>query len=173
MNNATVIQDNMKIISVVLAPLKNKIRSNKKFVDTLLHILDGVTDFRKSGMIKYDLDKLLCICLLISMRGKFTSFYHASMFIKIRADYFRQLGLIEGNNIPSHDTLRRVFLNIDANELRDCLVNRIKGFIRKIVDRDSGSDEKVRLLSGDGKTFNGSGRKNSKRNVNVFYDEQT
>ena len=46
MNNATVIQDNMKIISVVLAPLKNKIRSNKKFVDTLLHILDGVTDFR-------------------------------------------------------------------------------------------------------------------------------
>ena len=67
MNNATVIQDNMKIISVVLAPLKNKIRSNKKFVDTLLHILDGVTDFRKSGMIKYDLDKLLCICLLISI----------------------------------------------------------------------------------------------------------
>ena len=36
MNNATVIQDNMKIISVVLAPLKNKIRSNKKFVDTPL-----------------------------------------------------------------------------------------------------------------------------------------
>ena len=42
MNNATLLHDNMKIISVVLAPLKNKIRSNKKFVDTLLHILDGV-----------------------------------------------------------------------------------------------------------------------------------
>jgi len=68
MNNATLLQDNMKMISIVLSPLKNKIRSNKKFVDTLLHIFDGVTDFRKSGMIKYDLDKILCICLLLAMR---------------------------------------------------------------------------------------------------------
>ena len=135
MNNATLLQDNMKMISIVLSPLKNKIRSNKKFVDTLLHIFDGVTDFRKSGMIKYDLDKILCICLLLAMRGKFTSFYHAAMFIKVRADYFRQLGLIEGNCIPSHDTLRRIFIKIDANELRDCLVNRIKAFLRKIVDK--------------------------------------
>lgn len=168
MNNVTMIQDNMKIISIVLSPLKNKIRSNRKFVDTLLHIFEGVTDFRKTGMIKYDLDKILCICLLLAMRGKFTSFYHAAMFIKVRADYFRQLGLIEGNNIPSHDTLRRIFIKIDANELRDCLVNRIKAFIRKIVDKAPSGDEKVRLLSGDGKTFNGSGRKNSKRNINVF-----
>lgn len=168
MNNATLLQDNMKMISIVLLPLKNKIRSNKKFVDTLLHIFDGVTDFRKSGMIKYDLDKILCICLLLAMRGKFTSFYHAAMFIKVRADYFRQLGLIEGNCIPSHDTLRRIFIKIDANELRDCLVNRIKAFLRKIVDKAPCCEEKVRLFSGDGKTFKGSGRKNSKRNVNVF-----
>ena len=168
MNNATLLQDNMKMISIVLSHLKNKIRSNKKFVDTLLHIFDGVTDFRKSGMIKYDLDKILCICLLLAMRGKFTSFYHAAMFIKVRADYFRQLGLIEGNCIPSHDTLRRIFIKIDANELRDCLVNRIKAFLRKIVDKAPCCEEKVRLLSGDGKTFKGSGRKNSKRNVNVF-----
>ena len=168
MNNATLLQDNMKMISIVLSPLKNKIRSNKKFVDTLLHIFDGVTDFRKSGMIKYDLDKILCICLLLAMRGKFTSFYHAAMFIKVRADYFRQLGLIEGNCIPSHDTLRRIFIKIDANELRDCLVNRIKAFLRKIVDKAPCCEEKVRLFSGDGKTFKGSGRKNSKRNVNVF-----
>ena len=165
MNNATLLQDNMKMISIVLSPLKNKIRSNKKFVDTLLHIFDGVTDFRKSGMIKYDLDKILCICLLLAMRGKFTSFYHAAMFIKVRADYFRQLGLI---CIPSHDTLRRIFIKIDANELRDCLVNRIKAFLRKIVDKAPCCEEKVRLFSGDGKTFKGSGRKNSKRNVNVF-----
>lgn len=168
MNNATLLQDNMKMISIVLSHLKNKIRSNKKFVDTLLHIFDGVTDFRKSGMIKYDLDKILCICLLLAMRGKFTSFYHAAMFIKVRADYFRQLGLIEGNCIPSHDTLRRIFIKIDANELRDCLVNRIKAFLRKIVDKAPCCEEKVRLLSGDGKTFKGSGRKNSKHNVNVF-----
>ena len=90
------------------------------------------------------------------------------MFIKVRADYFRQLGLIEGNCIPSHDTLRRIFIKIDANELRDCLVNRIKAFLRKIVDKAPCCEEKVRLLSGDGKTFKGSGRKNSKRNVNVF-----
>lgn len=169
MNNVTVVKDNMKIISLVMSPLKAKIRSNKKFIDTLLHILDGVTDFRMQGKIKYDLDKILCICLLISMRGKFTSFYHAAMFIKVKADYFRRLGLIDGNNIPSHDTLRRIFFKLDDNALRDCLTTRIKAFIKKITDRAPSSEEKkVRLLSGDGKTFNGSGRKKSDRNVNVF-----
>ena len=169
MNNVTMIKDNMKTISLVMSPLKAKIRSNKKFIDTLLHILDGVPDFRMQGKIKYDLDKILCICLLIAMRGKFTSFYHAAMFIKVKADYFRRLGLIEGNNIPSHDTLRRIFFKLDANALRDCLTTRIKAFIKKITDRASSSEEKkVRLLSGDGKTFNGSGRKKSDRNVNVF-----
>lgn len=50
MNNVTVIKDNMKQISLVIAPLKAKIRSNRKFIDTLLHIFDSVTDFRKPGV---------------------------------------------------------------------------------------------------------------------------
>ncbi len=47
-------------------------------------------------------------------------------------------------------------MNIDANELRDCLINRIGTLIKKIVDKGSdGKTKKIRLLSGDGKTFNG------------------
>ena len=113
------------------------------------------------------------------MRGKFTSFYNAALFIKIRADYFRKFNLIKDNEIPSHDTLRRIFMNIDANELRDVIIKRIQEFLKKIVssknENDENSDKKtVRLLSGDGKNVRGSGRKSGKnstegkRNVNVF-----
>ena len=125
------------------------------------------------------MENIICMCLLIAMRGKFTSFYNAALFIKIRADYFRKFNLIKDNEIPSHDTLRRIFMNIDANELRDVIIKRIQEFLKKIVtaknENDENSDKKtVRLLSGDGKNVRGSGRKSGKnstegkRNINVF-----
>jgi len=169
MNNPEVLQDCMKAIVTVVAPLKKQLKSNRRFVESLLHIFSGVTDFRQPLKVTYKLENILCICLLISMRGKFTSFHNASLFIKVRADYFKKLKLIEDDKIPSHDTLRRIFMSLDADELRNAVLNRIKALINKILNRTTdGSDTKVRLISGDGKTFNGSGRKNGKRNINVF-----
>ncbi len=63
---------------------------------------------------------------------------------------------------------------VDADELRDSLQSRMRSMIEKITNHTGNSDGKVRLLCGDGKTFNGSGRKEGKRyvegkrNVNVF-----
>lgn len=58
---------------------------------------------------------------------------------------------------------------IEAKELRDVIISHINRLISKIVNKASDADEqKIRLISGDGKTFNGSGRKDGKRNINVF-----
>ena len=176
MNNTKELQDSLQEVSVVMRGLKQKIPSNKKFIKTLLHIFCGVSDFRQPAKIKYRLENILCMFLLIALRGRFTSFLAASEYIKYNADYFKKFGLLDPKEIPSHDTLRRIFMNIDANELRDCLINRIGTLIKKIVDKGSdGKTKKIRLLSGDGKTFNGSGRKGNKakntcdkRNCNVF-----
>lgn len=169
MTGNTHIINAMLDIATVPAPLRSRIKSDRHFVDKLLHIFGGVTDFRQPFRVVYRLDNILCICLLIALRGKFTSFHNAGLFIKVRADYFRKLGLIEGDKIPSHDTLRRIFMYIDANELRDCMVMRIRDMIRKITAPVPDNGSRVRLLSGDGKTFNGSGRKDGTRNVNVFH----
>ena len=179
MNKVSELSDDLEAVSVVLGELKRELRTHRRFISTLLHIFHGITDFRESYKVKYNLENIICMCLLIAMRGKFTSFYNAALFIKIRADYFRKFNLIKDNEIPSHDTLRRIFMNIDANELRDVIIKRIQEFLKKIVtaknENDENSDKKtVRLLSGDGKNVRGSGRKSGKnstegkRNINVF-----
>lgn len=173
-NNTREIYNAMNDIAIVLSPLSEKLKSNRRFIESLLHIFKGVTDFRDPLKITYRLENILCICLLIALRGEFTSFYNASVFIKVKAAYFRRLKLIEGKEIPSHNTLRRIFMCVDADELRDSLQSRMRSMIEKITNHTGNSDGKVRLLCGDGKTFNGSGRKEGKRyvegkrNVNVF-----
>lgn len=169
MNKTTIIADHLREVSLVMYPLKNKIKTNRKFISSLLHIFDGISDFRQQHKVVYNLENILCICLLLAMKGEFTSFYYASSYIKVRASYFKKLKLIENNKIPSHDTLRRIFMYIDAKELRDVILSRINRLITKIVSASPNADKKkIRLISGDGKTFNGSGRKDGKRNINVF-----
>lgn len=137
----------------------------------MLHVFQGVTDFRKVGRVKYQLENILCLYLLIAMRGQLTSFLNASMFIEIKANYFVKLKLLDKKQIPSHDALRRIFMNLDANELHDVILNRIKELITKIVAYvPKRKKDGVRLHSGDGETFNGSDRngENGKNNSNVF-----
>ena len=169
MNNTNIIADNLRQVSETMYPLRDKIKVDRKHVDKLLHIFKGVKDFRQAHKTKYNLENILCICLILAMKGLFTSFSYAAKYIVIHADYFRKLNLIEGNDYPSHDTLSRIFQHIDAKELRDVLLKRIERLIKKITSLVSSSEkQKIRLLSGDGKTFNGSGRKDGKRNINVF-----
>ena len=161
----------MADINTAMILVRSKLKRRKNFVKSLLHFFTDVGDFRMAGKTVYRLDDILCICLLLALKGKFTSFLGAAEYIRFRASYFRKLGLI-GDRIPSHDTLRRIFNEIDASELRDAILGRI----RKLVDstaRTAGVSKKMRLLSGDGKAFKGSGRKDGRkndkiRNINVF-----
>ena len=173
MNNPTQLKDAMKDIVAVLYPLRNALKSNRKFVESLLHIFVGISDFRESIKVKYKLENIMAICLLIAMKEGFKSFSYAATYIRVKDYYFKKFKLIEGNNYPSHDTLYRIFCHIDANELRDVMINRIDTFVERIAAEAASKDpvsasNKLRLISGDGKTFNGSGRKGKKRNVNVF-----
>lgn len=172
MNKTSMLLDGMNDIVLSIGSFKNKIKSNRKYIVSLIHMFKGVKDFRQPLKVIYKLDDILCICLILALKGKLTSFYYAAEYIEFKAKYFRKLGLIHGNHIPSHDTLRRIFMHIDANELRDMILGRINLLIKKIVsaveEDSSKGGQKLRLISGDGKCFNGSGRKNGQNNINVF-----
>ena len=169
MDKTTPSKDALKTVAAVMVPLHQELKSDRKFVAILLHILTNVTDFRQQVKVKYKLENILCICLLLAMQGEFTSFYNASIFIKVRAAYFRRLKLIHGNNIPSHDTLRRIFLFLDADELRDAMLQHISLIINKITARVLKQDQdKTSLISKEGPAINGSEQKTDLRNINVF-----
>ena len=67
MNNTQELQNNLQDIAIVMQELKDHIKFERKFIVQMLHIFQGVTDFRKEGRVKYQLENILCICLLIAM----------------------------------------------------------------------------------------------------------
>ena len=59
LNNTTTLSDALKDVATVMAPLKNKIKSNRKFVSIILRFLSGVNDFREPHKIRYNLENIL------------------------------------------------------------------------------------------------------------------
>lgn len=155
-------------ITVVFQNLNEKIRFGRKNIDSFIHILRRVPDFRKKGRVVYKLENILAMCFIISMRQEFSSFLNASLYIECNQDEFIKLGLLKKGKCPSHDTLMRIFSNLDANSFRDVFLDRIKDFMNEIIKRNEDAKGKKHLIAGDGKTFNGSGRANKFRNTNVM-----
>lgn len=147
--------------------MKCPYRIGKQEVKLLLHILSHVKDFRCPGKTIYRLENLLAICFILAMKGEFQSFSYAADYVRVKAKMFIKLGLVEKGTLPSHDTFRRVFGHLDANSLRDAFLDRIRVFLERLVRLDAQAKGKKQLISGDGKTFNGSGR-GTARNLNVF-----
>ena len=167
MNASESLVDGLKNVALFFSNLEEPVRIGKRQVSELVHILSGVKDFRCQGKTVYRLENLLAICLLMAIRGELRSFHYVSEYIRIMEDEFISLGLVVKGQIPSHDTFRRVFGHLDANALRDAFLDRIREFLGRLIRQDPSSRRKKQILSGDGKTFNGSGRGDAK-NLNVF-----
>ena len=65
MNKVSELSDDLEAVSVVLGGLKRELRTHRRFISTLLHIFHGITDFRESYKVKYNLENIICMCLLI------------------------------------------------------------------------------------------------------------
>ena len=99
------------------------------------------------------------------MKGEFKSFSYASQYISVYKQDFIKMGLIINDKVPSHDTLRRMFMLLDANSIKEIIINNLNSFLTKILNNYSSS--KKELISIDGKEFKGSGRSiNSKKKMN-------
>lgn len=168
MNKTTKLIDYMNGLSLFFQKLDQPYNPGKNEIDILIHILSGVKDFRQQGKIIYKLELILGICFYLALKGKFTSFHYAAEYVDVNKSEFEELGLIENGRVPSHDTFLNIFNNLDALSLRDVFIEKFKEFLEsayKLVEDKSG---KYKLLAGDGKTFNGSGRKGGQANFNVF-----
>ena len=167
MNKCCKLQDSIADVLLFFQDLKVPYKAGNKEIRSLIHILSGVKDFRIEGKTTYRLENLLTICFLLALRGEFHSFSYAATYVRVREEEFVKLGLVEKGKTPSHDTFRRIFTHLDANSLRDVFASKIKVFLNRIAGTAEHNQKKVSILSGDGKTFNGSGR-GGRHNYNVF-----
>ena len=174
MNDTKKLRDELKAISMVFSTLKTPYKPGKNEIDTFLHILSKVKDHRMEGKIRYRIENILGICFYLALKGEFRSFLYAAQYVEVRQEEFIALGLIEKGEVPSHDTFLNIFNRLDASSLRDAFIDRFRAFLKNAYAIATADDEKkaeYRMLSGDGKTFNGSGRttrEETKRNINVF-----
>ena len=164
-NGITLLKELNSSVSLLIQEKDISFDSFKRDIRFFLHLLDKIPDFRDKKLIDYSLSNLLLISLILIMKGEFKSFSYASQYISVYKQDFIKMGLIINDKVPSHDTLRRMFMLIDANSIKEIIINNLNSFLTKILNNCSSS--KKELISIDGKEFKGSGRSiNSKKKMN-------
>lgn len=142
----------------------------------IIELCDLFPDYRKKYLIKYTLADLITISILAILKVGATSFLAMEEYAKSDITYLKSLHLLSGDNIPSHDTFRRFFELFNQDYLKNILYNKIESLFHKIYLKEKDDNTILyKHIAFDGKTFNGSGRKegtiNPRRNtyvLNVF-----
>ena len=164
-NGITLLKELNSSVSLLIQEKDISFDSFKRDIRFFLHLLDKIPDFRDKKLIDYSLSNLLLISLILIMKGEFKSFSYASQYISVYKQDFIKMGLIINDKVPSHDTLRRMFMLLHANSIKEIIINNLNSFLTKILNNYSSS--KKELISIDGKEFKGSGRSiNSKKKMN-------
>ena len=164
-NGVTLLKELNSSVSLLIQEKDISFDSFKRDIRFFLHLLDKIPDFRDKKLIDYSLSNLLLISLILIMKGEFKSFSYASQYISVYKQDFIKMGLIINDKVPSHDTLRRMFMLLDANSIKEIIINNLNSFLTKILNNYSSS--KKELISIDGKEFKGYGRSiNSKKKMN-------
>ena len=164
-NGITLLKELNSSVSLLIQEKDISFDSFKRDIRFFLHLLDKIPDFRDKKLIDYSLSNLLLISLILIMKGEFKSFSYASQYISVYKQDFIKMGLIINDKVPSHDTLRRMFMLLDANSIKEIIINNLNSFLTKILNNYSSS--KKELISIDEKEFKGSGRSiNSKKKMN-------
>ena len=164
-NGITLLKELNSSVSLLIQEKDISFDSFKRDIRFFLHLLDKIPDFRDKKLIDYSLSNLLLISLILIMKGEFKSFSYASQYISVYKQDFIKMGLIINDKVPSHDTFRRMFMLLDANSIKEIIINNLNSFLTKILNNYSSS--KKELISIDGKEFKGSGRSiNSKKKMN-------
>lgn len=97
MNNT--LRNDLNSSALVFTAMNKPMKANRKTINTFLHILSEVKDFRQKGKTVYKLENLLFICFYLSLKGEFTSFKHIADYVQIKQNRFIRRKQIEKGKI--------------------------------------------------------------------------
>ncbi len=157
-NVLSIVKSAFKGSDVQLIPHK---RSPKKVIYYLVQIFDKLDDPRKEFKITYPLSYIIMLAFL-AILGNANTWQEIHDFSVNNSKWLKKYLPIQKYGIPSHDTFNRVFGLIEHSQLQKIVVNIILNNI-ECLKRKLGitsSKDSLRLLNIDGKSENGTGRKN-------------
>lgn len=126
-------------------------------VTKFMHVFSEVEDSRIKGKCTYPLENLLMIVFMSKLARLGDNPSQIAAYAKANKKKLAQLKLIEDNKTPSHDTLRRLFMVIDPNSLRETFIVKLENFFDRIYKFNDEKKE-YKHYGIDGKEFRGSGR---------------
>ena len=68
------------------------------------------------------------------IKDEVKSFVHAATYLEVFKEEFQKYGLFFDGNTPSHDTIRRVFMLLDAQNLKETIIDNVNTVFQKIVE---------------------------------------
>jgi len=112
----------------------------------IIEIFETLPDFRRESQVSYYLSSILVISLLGVLSGA-DDFEEISEYGKENENFLK--GFIDlKNGIPSHDTFRRVFQNMDTCAFEKCLRENSAAVIKSLKDLQINIDGKVLRATG-------------------------
>ena len=97
---------------------------------SLLEVLEGIEDTRRSLSVQYPLHEVLFMLLVAVICGA-TSYVKVEMFAKSREEWFRKYIKME-NGIPDACTFRYIVMQIDATQLHTVFVEWMKTTVENV-----------------------------------------
>lgn len=118
--------------------------NTKRDINNILHYFSEMKDFRINRKKQHLLTDIITISIAATLCGC-NSYDDIEDFAIVREEWFKTF-LELPNGIPSHDTINRVFSNMDPIKFEQCFRNWVEATL---------SDHKGQLISIDGKTIRG------------------
>ena len=113
----------------------------------IVKIFETVPDFRNTKLVSHILGEVLVIAFCAALSGA-DDFEEMAEYGEEKKLFFSQF-LALPNGIPSHDTFRRVFQNMDVGYFEKCLVEQSKEILSDIETYQINIDGKVLRATGE------------------------
>ncbi len=126
-------------------------------VKTFIHILSDVDDFRVKGRCIYKLENLIIMIFFAVLAGHGSNCIDIADYVSLKEEMFIKWGVLDGKNIPAHDTFRRLLMNLDTEKFKEAVYIHLNTFFEKL-ESTMPSKRQYNQVSIDGKELRGTGR---------------
>lgn len=125
-------------------------------VQKFIHILSDTKDFRVKGRCIYKLENLIIMMFFAILSGHGSNCMDIADYVSLKEKFFIHLGVLNGEGVPSHDTFRRLLMNLDTSSFKQIIYTHLNDFFSNI--ESTISKRQYTQISVDGKELRGTGR---------------
>ena len=101
-------------------------------IKRFIHILSNVDDFRVKGRCVYKLENLIVMIFFAILSGHGSNCIDIADYVSLNKQMFIKWDILDKDSIPSHDTFRRLLMNLDTDKFKEAVYIHLNAFFEKV-----------------------------------------